>query len=170
MPNMKIVRLLLLVGAMCVAGQAFAEEMPALSKGQTLYLPIYSHVWHGNRDKAGVPLKSLVSALVSIRNTDPTRAIRLASARYYDTRGKLLAEYVTAPKTIGPMGTYEMYVERKESAGGSGANFVISWQADAPANPPMVEALHADIQGHRTLSFITTARLLNMEDGLVNKP
>lgn len=167
---MKIIRLLLLIGALCVTGLALAEEVPTLSKGQTLYLPIYSHVWHGDLDKAGVPLKSLVSALVSIRNTDMTRSIRVMSARYYDTRGKLLNEYVAAPRTIAPMATYEMYVERKESAGGSGANFVISWQADAPANPPVVEALHADIQGHRTLSFITTARLLNMEDGLVNKP
>ncbi|MEN6585202.1 MAG: DUF3124 domain-containing protein [Sulfuricella sp.] len=167
---MKIIRLLWLIGAMCMTGLAIAEEVPTLSRGQTLYLPIYSHVWHGDLDKAGVPLKSLVSALVSIRNTDMARSIRIMSARYYDTRGKLLNEYVSTPKTIAPMATYEMYVERKESAGGSGANFVISWQADAPANPPIVEALHADIQGHRTLSFITTARLLNTEDGLVNKP
>lgn len=167
---MKVVRLLLLLGAVCMAGWVSAEETPSLSKGQTLYLPIYSHVWHGNLDKAGVPLKSLVSALVSIRNTDSKRAIRVTSAHYYDTRGKLLAEYVSQPKTIGPMGTYEMYVERKESAGGSGANFLITWQADTPVNPPIVEALHADIQGHKTLSFITTARPLNMEDAQVNKP
>lgn len=148
----------LLLGNPVMAG---ADEAPPLSKGQNLYLPIYSHVWHGNRDHKGVPEKSLVSALVSIRNIDLTRAIRVTSARYYDTQGRILAEYVTTPKTIGPLGTFELYVERKESAGGSGANFVISWQSDAAVNPPLVEAVHSDIQGHRTLSFITTARPIN---------
>lgn len=151
-------KIYLLALSLMMMGSAWAEEAPPLSKGQTLYLPIYSHVWHGNRDKNGLPQKSLVSALVSVRNTDLTRSIRVNSARYYDTAGKQLAEYVTPPKTIGPLGTYELYVERKESAGGSGANFVISWQADVPVSPPLVEALHADIQGHRTLSFVTTAR------------
>jgi hypothetical protein len=153
---MKIVVLFaLLLG---LAGSLRAEEAPNLSKGQHLYLPAYSHVWHGDRDKKGVPQKTLVSVLVSIRNTDLTRSIRVTSARYYDTQGKLLAEYVTPPRTIAPLGTQELYVERKESVGGSGANFVIVWQAESPVNPPIVEAVHADIQGHRTLSFITAAR------------
>lgn len=144
-----------------MVGIASADDAPALSKGQHLYLPIYSHVWHGDRDHKGVPQKSLVSVLVSIRNTDLTRPIRVTSARYYDTHGKLLAEYVAPPKTIGPLGTQELYVERKENAGGSGANFVVVWQSDAPVNPPIVEAVHADIQGHRTLSFITGARVIS---------
>jgi hypothetical protein len=149
-------RFLVLALLLAAAAPANADE-PALSKGQTLYLPIYSHVWHGDLKKGGYPLKSLISALVSIRNTDMKNPIRVLSARYFDTGGKLLHEYLAAPKTILPMGTYELYVERKESAGGSGANFVILWEAGAPANLPVVEAVHADIQGHRTLSFITKA-------------
>ena len=147
-----------LAAALCgLAFAATADDAPPLSRGQTLYLPIYSHVWHGNI-KGRAPEKSLVSALVSIRNTDPEASIHVLSARYYDTAGKPLAEYVTTPRHVGPLGTLELYVERQESAGGSGANFLITWSADAPVNPPVVEAVHADIQGHRTLSFITTAR------------
>jgi len=145
------------------AASANADE-PALSKGQTLYLPIYSHVWHGDVKRGGYPLKDLVSALVSIRNTDLKNPIRVTSARYFDTGGKQLHEYLDAPKTIPPMGTYELYVERKESAGGSGANFVISWEAATPTNLPAIEALHADIQGHRTLTFITTARAIRTDN------
>jgi len=92
------------------------------------------------------------------RNTDPKQAIRLVSARYYDTAGKQLHEYMAAPKVIPPQGTYELYVERQETAGGSGANFLLVWQAENPVNPPLVEAIHADIQGHRTLAFVTEAR------------
>lgn len=145
------------------AASANADE-PALSKGQTLYLPIYSHVWHGDLKAGGYPLKSLVSALVSIRNTDLKHPIRVLSARYFDTGGKPLHEHIAAAKIIPPMGTYELYVERKESAGGSGANFVILWEAAMPANLPVVEAVHADIQGHRTLSFITTARAIRTDN------
>jgi hypothetical protein len=49
-------------------------------------------------------------------------------------------------------------VEKKEAAGGSGANFMIQWQSATPTNPPLVEAVHADIKGHQTLTFITTAK------------
>lgn len=148
--------LLLLAALLGLRGLAHGGELPTPSAGQTLYLPIYSSLWHGNL-KRGVPEKSLVSALVSVRNTDPKQSIRLVSARYYNTGGKLLNEYMAKPKTIPPLGSYELYVERQESAGGSGANFLITWQADGAVNPPAVEAVHADILGHRTLSFVTTA-------------
>lgn len=140
-------------------------EEPGLSPGQTLYLPIYSHVWHGNRVIDGrYPMKNRMSVLVSIRNTSLRKPIRLLSARYYDTDGKLLREYVEAPRTIGPLGTLELFVEQRESEGGSGANFVIQWDASLPTNPPLVEAVHVDIQGSRTLSFITTGRPILADD------
>lgn len=137
---------------------AHAQSAEAKSKGQLLYLPIYSHVLHGDADAKGVPLKSLVSVLVSIRNTDPSKSIRVISAQYYDTVGRKLSDFIKAAQTIGPLGTYELYVPRSETAGGSGAKFVISWQADAPANPPLVEALHLNLPGGRSIAFTTVAR------------
>jgi len=154
---MKLTRLLLAVLLLSLNGLGHAEDAPALSKGQTLYLPIYSHLWHGDV-KDGYPAKAQLSALVSVRNTDPKQSIHLLSARYYDTAGKLIGEYVSVPKIIGPLGTYEVYVEKREAAGGSGANFLIAWQAEGAVNPPVVEAVHADILGHKTLTFVTTAR------------
>jgi hypothetical protein len=56
------------------------------------------------------------------------------------------------------MGTRELFVEKQETKGGSGANFIIQWRAAAATNPPMVEAVHADIMGHQTFTFVTTAR------------
>lgn len=148
--------------AMLVAFSAmpFAVAAEELSQGQTLYLPIYSHIWHG--DKVGDdkhPVKTLVSALVSIRNTSLTTPIRVISARYYSTDGRLLREYLPKTAEVGVMGTLELFVERKEAEGGSGANFVIQWDAKVQTNPPVVEAVHADIKGGGpALSFITTAR------------
>lgn len=144
----------------CVAllggGAAFAQG--GLVSGQTLYLPVYSHVWHGDVDSKGQPQQTLVSALVSIRNTDPNRSLRVTAAVYYDTHGRKLRDYVARPVVVGPMATHEIYVPRSDSAGGSGANFVIVWQAEAPANAPVVEALHLNLPSGRSISFITQAR------------
>jgi len=43
--------------------------MRALSSGQSLYLPIYSHMLYGNLGKRGQASSILLSALVSIHNT-----------------------------------------------------------------------------------------------------
>jgi len=135
-----------------------------LSAGQTLYLPVYSKIWHGDRIEGKEPIDRLVSALVSVRNTSLKTPIRVTSARYYSTEGKLLKEYLPKPATIGTMGTLELFVERKESDGGSGANFIIQWDSTSPTNPPMVEAVHADIRnGQQALTFITTAHAIQAD-------
>jgi hypothetical protein len=135
-----------------------AEGLP-LSTGQSLYLAIYSHLYHGDvHPKTGKPSETLVSTHVSIRNTDPRMPLRVTSARYYNTDGKLLREYLTTAQHVPPLGTYELYVPRSDSSGGSGANFIIDWTAERPINPPIVEALHADIREARTLIFVTTAK------------
>lgn len=155
---MKSLSMISMLALTLVMNSANASE--ELSQGQTLYLPIYSHIWHGNKIVDGkYPVKSQVSALVSIRNTSLKTPIRITTARYYSTDGKLLKEYLEKPVEIGAMGTLELFVERKESEGGSGANFIIQWDATSSTNPPMVEAVHADIKGGGpALTFITTAR------------
>ncbi|MBI5922704.1 MAG: DUF3124 domain-containing protein [Betaproteobacteria bacterium] len=148
---------LVLLGA-AMFGLAAAQVSPTLAQGQVLYLPVYSHIYHGDLDKQGKPFQTLLSAHVSIRNTNPQVPLKILYARYYDTDGKLLKEFVPAPVSIPPLGTHELFVPRSDVTGGSGANFLISWSAAAAVNPPLVEALHADIQPARTLIFVTTAR------------
>jgi hypothetical protein len=142
---------------------ALGQASQGRSVGQALYLPIYSHVWHGEADGKGEPTKTLVSVSVSIRNTDPAKPIRIVSAQYYDTDGKKLREYVTSPKTLGPMGTYEIFVPRSDDRGGSGANFVISWKSDTPVSPPVVEGFHANLPAGRSFAFMTWARPIPVE-------
>ena len=150
-------RALILILCLAFMGAARAQEAP-LSTGQSLYLPIYSHLLYGNANVVGKPSQYPLSALVSLRNTDPRQSIRLLSARYYDTAGKPLREFLPKQALLPPLGTIELFVERNDMSGGSGANFIVVWQSDKPVNPPIVEALHADITGNRTLSFITSAR------------
>ncbi len=152
-------RPLLAIALFCLNALAAAQDAPPRSAGQSLYLPIYSHLYHGDvNPRTGKPSETLVSTHVSIRNTDPALSVTIVSARYYNTDGKLLREFLTKPQAIPPLGTFELYVPRSDSSGGSGANFIIDWTAEKPANPPLVEALHADIREARTLLFVTTAR------------
>ena len=137
-----------------------AQELPPLVGTQTLYLPIYSHFYNGTPDKDGKPAEALTSAHVSIRNTDNRTGLQVTSARYYDTNGKLIRDYVPTPKSVPPMGTLELSVPHTDVTGGSGANFIIVWSAESPINPPIVEALHADIRASRGVAFMTTARVI----------
>ena len=134
---------------------ALAQEARPLSKGQTLFLPIYSHMLYGNLGKSGKASHLLLSALVSIRNTDGKRPLRVLSARYFDTHGKPLAERVATPVQIPPLGTLELFVELNDASGGSGANFIIRWDAEQPINPPLVESLHANMDGGKAVIFMT---------------
>lgn len=135
-----------------------ASEALPLSTGETLYLPIYSHIYHGELDPKSGPSSLLTSTHISIRNTDAKNPIRVTSARYYDTHGKLLREFIVAPTDIGPYGTHEMFIASNDKSGGSGANFVIIWSATQAVSAPIVEALHSDIRSSRSLMFMTTAR------------
>ncbi|MCE1183233.1 MAG: DUF3124 domain-containing protein [Rhodocyclales bacterium] len=132
-----------------------AQEAKGLSKGQSLYLPVYSHMLYGNLGGKGKASQVLLSTLVSIRNTDGRRPLRVLSARYFDTNGKLLAERVPTPIIIPPLGTYELFVELNDASGGSGANFVIRWDAEQAVNPPLVEGLHANMDGGKAVIFMT---------------
>lgn len=143
-----------------LCGPASAQSAPARSSGEVLYLPIYSHIWHGDLDANGQPVKTLVSISVSIRNTDMANAIVLTSAQYYDTNGKRLKEYIASPTTIPPLGTHELFIARSDDTGGSGANFIIAWNAKAPVSPPIVEGIHANLPAGRAIIFTTAARPL----------
>ncbi len=108
-----IARCLLLLPLLCLQSFALAQEAPPLSAGQSLYLSVYSHLYHGEvQRKTGKPSETLVSTHVSVRNTDLKAPLKVTSARYYNTEGKLLREYLSAPQTIPPLGTYELFVPR----------------------------------------------------------
>jgi hypothetical protein len=155
---MKLILMILLMALS--SGAAISQSPAGRSLGQSLYLTIYSHIWHGDVVASGERTKTLMSVSVSIRNTDLVKSIRILSAQYYDTDGKMLKAYVASPKTIGPMGTHELFIPRSDDTGGSGANFVITWKSDTPASPPIVEGIHANLPAGRSIAFTSSARAL----------
>ena len=152
-----------LLAAACFSGMAAAQEARPLSRGQSLYLPVYSHLLYGNIDKKGNASRALLSALVSIRNTDPKRPLKVLSARYFDTQGRFLREYVVTPVSVPPFGTHELFVELHDESGGSGANFLIRWESGEAVNPPLVEAIHANMDSGKAVIVTTQALPIRAE-------
>ncbi|MBL8399352.1 MAG: DUF3124 domain-containing protein [Candidatus Accumulibacter sp.] len=147
-----------LVGA-CSA--AFAEGIEPPTRGQTVYVPIYSEIRHGNVSPSGKVDSILLSVLVSVRNTDPKTSIRVVSAPYYNTDGALIRNSIQTPRIVPPFGTLEIFVEMRENAGGSGANYAIKWDAQTAVSPPTIEALHSRFQAGYSVTFISRGRAIS---------
>ena len=111
------------------SGVATGQTGAGRATGQTLYLPIYSHIWHGEMDKKGQPMKVLVSVSVSIRNTDPVHPITIVAVDYFDSAGKLLKNYLEGEVKLGAMASTRYVVKESDKSGGSGANFVVRWKS-----------------------------------------
>lgn len=131
---------------------AAAQE---LSKGQVLYVSIYSHIYGGPKSR---PMD--LTATVSLRNTDSASAITILSLKYYDSKGKLIKDYLTKPVHLGPLATTHFIVEEKDRTGGSGANFIVKWKSETEVNPPVIEAVHIGTRSGQGISFLTTGRVI----------
>lgn len=75
--------------------------------------------------------------------------------RYCDTKGKEANSYLKKPVTRGPLGTSEVFVERDDSTGGSGSNFLVDWVSANPVPIPIIEAVMIDATGKRSILFRT---------------
>jgi len=126
-----------------------AEISPkSVAAGQMVYVPVYSHIYA----KGGKPF--LLEATLSVRNSDPTEDITIASVRYYDTNGNLIKDYLEKPMLLKPLATAEFLVAQKEIEGGSGANFMVKWVSDTKVNEPVIEAVMIGIEGQTSISFV----------------
>lgn len=143
--------MLLAVLALVLAAAAPARAQDG-STGQTLYAPVYSHVYHGPRSQP-FPL----TCTLSVRSTDPVQTLTVEAVDFYNSHGKLVRHFLDAPATLRPMGTLEYIVHEKDNDGGSGANFTVRWSAPAPVNPPLVEAVMIGTSSNQGISFTSRA-------------
>ncbi len=92
----------------------------SLVAGQTIYVPIYSHIY----SRGGKPF--LLEIALSVRNSDPDKEITINSVWFYDTNGKLIKNYLEKPLRFSPLATAEFLVEQRKIEGGSDANFLLN--------------------------------------------
>ena len=77
---------------------------PALSRGQLIYVPVYSQIFFGDRQQS-----FNLSVTLSLRNTDLTHPIEITSVRYYDEKGKLVKDFAPPAITIAPLASARFY-------------------------------------------------------------
>ncbi len=123
-------------------------------QGQTVYVPAYSHVYHQD----GQP--HLLTVTLSVRNTSLDREIILTSVRYFDTKGKEIRRFLDKPLSVAPLATTEFLVEREDTSGGSGANFLVEWVSQEPVSEPIIEAVMIDTSGQQGISFVRSGKVI----------
>lgn len=161
MPVHTLFRLsLVLLSCLLWSGAAVAEDCPALSTGQKVYVPAYSHIYHGNREA-----RLLLSVTLSLRNVDAQQAITITAIEYFNTEGKLLRSFLERPLTLPPLASHRYVIAQDDEAGGSGANFLVAWQADAPTNPPIFESVMIGSQSQLGISFTSRGQVLHGQAG-----
>jgi hypothetical protein len=148
--------LLLLVIFQVTPIMAAAPLPQTLTKGQTVYIPAYSHIYHGNKE---TPL--LLSVTLSIRNVDPDGPLTISSINYHETQGPLVKEFITEPIVLGPLGSERFVVPQKDNTGGSGANFIVEWHSDKPINPPIMETVMIGTQSQLGISFTSRGQAIS---------
>ncbi len=148
-----LVLIVLAAGCFSFLPAQAADKTIGLSDGQTIYVPAYSHIYGGNDERP-----FLLTVTLSIRNTDPVHKLSVTRVDYYETQGKPLKTYITKPIILKPLGTVRYVIPEHDTSGGSGANFIVQWEADKMINPPIVETIMISTRTQQGVSFTSRGR------------
>ena len=126
------------------------------SKGESVYVSIYSNVY------SGIKLHALeLSGMLSIRNTDPKYSISILKANYYDSKGEILERYITQPLKLKPLESTHFLVKVSDKRGGPGAKFIVKWQSDHKVNQPIIEGIMLSTRAQQGISFICPGKIIS---------
>lgn len=131
--------------------------LPETAVRHTVYVPVYSSIY------LGLDIRQRMvdlTATVSVRNVSARQPLVLNSARYYDSAGKQIREYVSEPSELAALATVEFVVHRNDTAGGPGANFLIEWTAASGTDEPLIEAVMIGQSANAGFSFTSAGRTL----------
>lgn len=126
-----------------------------ITTGQTIFVPAYSEVHYAGKD-----ITMQLAVTLTIHNTDFTSPVIVTSARYYNSKGKMVKEYLPKPHRLGPMASADFFVDSSEQTNGVGTHFIVEWVAEQPVYEPVVEALMLSNSGTQGLSFTSTGRVI----------
>lgn len=142
------------LASLMLASNLSASEA-AKSSRQTVYVPIYSHIYSGDKERP-----FLLTAILSIRNTDPTQTISITAIEYYDSDGNRLKKYINQPVKLKPLASTRYIVPESDSSGGSGANFIVRWEADTEVNSAIVEGIMIGTKMQQGISFVSRGQVI----------
>ncbi|MEM9453617.1 MAG: DUF3124 domain-containing protein [Myxococcota bacterium] len=125
------------------------------SKGQTLYVPVYSSL-----PRLPERPDDELSAVLSVRNTDRGTSLTVQSIDYYDTEGHALEPVISEPTPLAALESRQFLIRQVDQRGGAGANFLVTWTATEPVTEPIVETVHFFNRGNRAFAFVGRARVI----------
>ena len=134
---------------------AIAQNKPSVSRGQILYVPVYSHIYIGDRERP-----FLLTVTLSIRNTDRNFPITIQKVVYYDSHGKPLNAYLDKPMALEKLSSTRFVVRESDKSGGSGASFMVEWDSDQAVSPPLVETIMIGAQTQQGISFTSRGQVI----------
>ncbi|MBW4628586.1 MAG: DUF3124 domain-containing protein [Brasilonema octagenarum HA4186-MV1] len=133
--------------------------------GETIYVPIYSHIYHGDKKRIFD-----LAATLSIRNTDLSNSIIITSVRYYDSNGKQLRQYLERPIQLDALASTDFVVDRTDTSGGVGANFLVEWVAQTKVFQPVVEAVMIGTDFQQGISWISPGKVIKSQSNSKQSP
>ncbi len=113
-----------------------AIDTASLADKHAVYVPVYSHIY----TETGASALGLAGTL-SIRNTSFSDSFYVTDVVYYGSQGELLKRYADSTLLLRPMTSIEFVVERTDTKGGAGANFVVRWGAGKPGVKPLIQSV-----------------------------
>lgn len=138
-----------------VPGAVVASSDNTAKHGQTVYVPVYSHVAVGDRAQPYA-----LAITLSARNTDRVQSITVISARYFDSKGRMIRNFAEKPVALGPMASVDYFIEESDKSGGSSASFLVEWVANAPVGDPIFEAVMVGTRNQQGVSFTSYGRVV----------
>ncbi|MEA5623107.1 DUF3124 domain-containing protein [Nostoc sp. UHCC 0251] len=136
-----------------------------IASGQTIYVPVYSHIYHHNKQEIFE-----LAVTLSVRNTDMTNPIVITSARYYNSEGKLIKQYLERPIQLDALASTDFFINRNDTSGGLGANFIVEWVAQTEISEPIVEAVMIGTDFQQGISFISPGRAIKNQNNDKRSP
>ncbi len=134
-----------------------APSEPSIRR--TVYVAVYSGVQLGDPRLQTISL----SSTVSVRNVSPRHPIVLEFVRFYDSAGRHVRDYIESASELPALATVEFVVQRADTTGGPGANFLIRWAGPAEVDEPLIEAVMVGQIGNAGISFTSAGRAVKNE-------
>lgn len=130
-----------------------------VAMGETIYVPVYSHIYHYNRQEI-----FNLAVTLSIRNTDLSNSLIITSVRYYNSDGKLVKQYLQQPIQLDALASTDFFVDRNDTSGGLGANFIVEWVAQTKISEPVVEAVMIGTDYQQGISFTSPGKVIKNQN------
>lgn len=127
--------------------------------GQTIYVPIYSYIYHHDRKQT-----YNLTATLSIRNTDLTQPIVVTSVCYNDSSGKLVKQYLERPTQLAALASTNFVIDSSDNSGGIGANFIVEWVAQTEVSSPVVEAVLISSSLQQGISWVSPGKVIKSKN------